>query len=96
MMAIVLSWSQVNSKESNFVYYSHRLLVELAEGAMWIWKAMEDYHGTTVNSVALKNRKTQNWSNLARNNTNTAQWTMVSVLTTALMNAASKWEINAI
>ena len=92
----MLSSLQINKNESNFVYYSHRLLVELAEGAMWIWKAMEDYHGTSVNSLALKYRDLRNWSNCASINVQAAQWTMVLVLSTALMNAAAKSELNAI
>lgn len=78
------------------MYYSHRLLVELAEGAMWIWKAKEDYHGTTVNLFALEHSERKNWANLARDNVQTAQWTMVSVLPSALVNAAEKSEVNAL
>ena len=57
---------------------------------------MKDDHGTTVNSVALKYRDTRHWSSLARNNMDAAQWTTVSVLTTALTNAAVRSEANAI
>ena len=78
------------------MYYSHGLRVELAQGALWLWKAGEDYHGTTVNSFALDYIDVKNWAKLARDNVQAAQSTMVSVLPNALTNAAVKSEVNAI
>lgn len=83
---------QVDRKQSNFFYASHKLLVELDKGAMWVWKAKDDYHGTTTNTVSL-NRAT-NWSRLAKNDPEAAQWTLVSVFPVAVTSAAARAENN--
>lgn len=80
--------------ESNFVYFSHRLIVELAVGVLWLWRAKEDHHGTTVNAMALSHRHIKNWANLARDNVNAAQWTVASVLPHAVAAAAAKTQAN--
>ena len=80
--------------ESNFFYSSHKLIVELAEGAMWGWDAQRDHHGTSVNSVSL--RKGVNWPRLARDDPDAAQWTLVSVFPKAVTNAARKKAANEI
>ena len=76
--------------EANFCYVSHKLLIELAEGAMWFWNATEDYHGTSVSSCALE--KKVNWAKRAREDPDAAQWTLVSVFPIALTNAAKRKE----
>ena len=78
--------------ESNFFYSSHKLIIELAEGAMWIWDAKTDYHGTSVNALSLN--KNTNWQKLAKDDPSAAQWTLVSVFPKAVTNAASKKEAN--
>ena len=80
--------------ESNFFYSSHKLILELAEGATWFWDAQKDYHGTSVNSVSL--RKGVNWPRLARDDPDAAQWTLVSVFPRAVVNAAGKKAANEI
>ena len=79
---------------SNFFYSSHKLILELAEGATWFWDAQKDYHGTSVNSVSL--RKGINWPKLARDDPDAAQWTLVSVFPRAVINAAGKKVVNEI
>ena len=81
---------------SNTIFITQILLGYSSKGAMWFWRAMDDYHGTTVNLVALKYRDVRNWSNLAKFNPSIAQWTMVSVITAALVYAAGKSEVNSI
>ena len=80
--------------ESNFFYSSHKLILELAEGATWFWDAQKDYHGMSVNSVSL--RKGVNWPRLARDDPDAAQWTLVSVFPRAVINAAGKKVVNEI
>ena len=80
--------------ESNFFYSSHKLILELAEGAIWFWDAQRDYHGTSVNSVSL--RKGVNWPKLAHDDPDAAQWTLVSVFPRAVVNAARKKAANEI
>ena len=79
---------------SNFFYSSHKLILELAEGATWFWDAQKDYHGTSVNSVSL--HKGINWPKLARDDPDAAQWTLVSVFPRAVVNAAGKKAANEI
>ena len=80
--------------ESNFFYSSHKLIIELAEGAMWIWDAAKDCHGTSANSVSLRGET--NWLRLARGDPDAAQWTLVSVFPKAVTNAAEKKSANEI
>ena len=76
------------------MYFSHKLVIELAKGSLWLWEAEEDYHGTTVNSMALTNSNIENWSALAKNDPDAAQWTLVSVLPQSVAFAAVKAEAN--
>ena len=76
--------------ESNFIYASYKLLVELAEGALWVWNAQDDYHGTTANSLKLQ--KPSSWGKYAEKNPDVAQWTLVSVLPRAVTGAAVSQE----
>ncbi|KAF9487091.1 hypothetical protein BDN71DRAFT_1437104 [Pleurotus eryngii] len=57
---------KVPRSESNFVWEDHKLIVELAEGAHWIWRASRDRHGSTANSVALSNPN--NWRTMCEKN----------------------------
>lgn len=77
------------------MYFSHKLIIELAKGSLWLWEAKEDYHGTTVNSMALTHRDIESWSALAKNDPDAAQWTLVSVLPQSVTFAAAKAEANA-
>ena len=78
--------------ESNFCYVSHKLLIELAQGTMWVWDATRDHHGTSVNTISLE--KKVNWAKRARDDPDAAQWTLVSVFPVALVKAAEKKEAN--
>ena len=78
--------------ESNFYYASYKLLVELAEGVLWIWDAVQDYHGTTANSLQLK--KPDTWERYAAKQPEAAQWTVVMVLPKAVSAAAKAQDIN--
>ena len=84
----------MNNNESNFIYFSHRIIVELSEGSVWFWKSKEDHHGTSTNAMSMKHRSIKNWARLARDNPNGAQWTLVSVFPQAVVQAAIKAEAN--
>ncbi|KAF7426598.1 hypothetical protein PC9H_008967 [Pleurotus ostreatus] len=70
--------SKVPRSESNFVWGDHKLIVELAEGARWIWRASQDRHGSTANSVALSNP--DNWRTMCKKDPEACQWTRVSTI----------------
>lgn len=53
---------------------------------LWVWDAAKDYHGTTVNRLQL--RKPAKWGAYAKDFPDAAQWTVVSVLPTAVGRAA--------
>ncbi|GLB45607.1 hypothetical protein LshimejAT787_2400650 [Lyophyllum shimeji] len=81
---------QVKRDESNFVFHSHGVVVEMAEGMYWFWNAPKDFHGTTINEVALQRPKTyQKYMSTAPNR---AQWTRATVLTSAVVAAAKRRE----
>ncbi|KAJ8694135.1 hypothetical protein PTI98_009069 [Pleurotus ostreatus] len=69
---------KVPRSESNFVWGDHKLIVELAEGARWIWRASRDRHGSTANSVALSNPN--NWRTMCEKDPEACQWTRVSTI----------------
>ena len=77
-----------------FFYASYKLLIELAEGAMWIWDATEDYHGTTANTLQLHDP--ENWHRYAKSQPDKGQWTVVSVLPQAVTRSAITQELNTI
>lgn len=92
ILAIYVSYSstQIPRNESNFVWGSHRLLVEMHNNQYWFWNAPEDHHGTTMNSLALKYPK--KYKNFMKTDgyKHWAQWTRVSVLPSAVVSAAGR------
>lgn len=61
--------------ESNFVWASHGLLVEMAHNTLWFWDSKNDHHGTTLNSLMLA--KSSLTPKARRDNASLAQWTRV-------------------
>ena len=84
------SSAQIARNESNFVWGSHRLLVEMHDNQHWFWNAPEDYHGTTMNSLSLK--RPTNYKNYMKNDEykNWAQWTRVNVMPSSVVAAAGR------
>jgi len=76
----------VKRNESNFVWQSHKLLVELQEGAYWFWDAPVHYHGTTMNHLALTHP--QSYKLLASDRSHDGQWTLVNTFPKAVVDAA--------
>jgi len=72
----------------NFFYGSHGLVVELQQGAQWFWEGAKDEHGTTSSDFS----QPPNLITMAhiRNHLKCGQLTRVSVLPTAVVNAALK------
>lgn len=64
--------------ESNFVYTSHALVIELADQGHWFWNASDDAHGSTLNDLALRHPETCRPATIREDNT--AQWTRVLVM----------------
>jgi hypothetical protein len=60
--------------ESNFVWTSHKLVVEMKENMMWFWDAAVDAHGTTHSALSMRK---ENWKLYARDYPDHGQWTRV-------------------
>lgn len=79
-MMVTSARYQVKRHESNFVYASHGLVVELADQAYWFWNAPDDAHGSTLNQLALRHpRSYRGYVKLEQADTR-AQWTRVLVM----------------
>ena len=81
---------QIKRDESNFVWCSHALVVELAENAFWFWNAPADKHGTTMNHLALHHPKS--YKSYITKEPDRGQWTRASVMTHAVMAADRRQE----
>jgi hypothetical protein len=57
----------------------------MAENVFWFWNAPKDKHGTTMNDLALKHP--QSYKSYITREPERAQWTRVSVMTHAVMEA---------
>lgn len=91
-MLLIFATAQIDRWESNFCYNSHKLIIELVQGALWIWDAKRDCHGTSVNKLSLE--KEVNWAKKAKEDPDSAQWTLASVFPVALTSAAAKKAAN--
>ena len=78
---------QVKRNESNFVWASHGLVVELAENAYWFWNAPKDAHGTTMNSIALGHPDKYGAFFKQDKGEEAAQWTRALVMPHVVRNA---------
>jgi hypothetical protein len=85
-----VDFQQVKRHESNFVWCSHSLVLELAENAIWFWDAPADKHGTTMNSLALHHPKS--YKSFITKEPERAQWTRACVMTHAVMAADRRQE----
>jgi hypothetical protein len=85
----MLTW-QIPRNESNFVWGSHRLVLEMQENMYWFWNAPDDYHGTTMNNLALKRPETYKNYMKSEKYKDRAQWTRVSVMPHAVVAAAGR------
>jgi hypothetical protein len=74
------AWYQVKRHESNFVYASHALVVELADQAYWFWNAPDDAHGSTLNDLALRHPRSYRSYVASEKAEGRAQWTRVLVM----------------
>ncbi len=61
---------------------SHKIVMELTEGAHWYWDMMHDHHGTTMNKTILSNNG--RISQFASNHPDEAQWMYVTTLPHAI------------
>jgi hypothetical protein len=86
----LIELQQIKRDQSNFVWTSHGLVVEMAENVFWFWNAPEDSHGTTMNDLALKHPRS--YKTYVATEPERAQWTRVSVMTHAVMVADRKAE----
>ena len=63
--------------ESNFVWTSHRLIVEMKKNMFWFWNAPVDMHGTTHSRLSLEQ---ENWKAYAVKYPEAGQWTRVMTI----------------
>src|SRR5688572_29093808 len=81
---------QIPRDESNFVFVSHGLIVELEHMAWWFWNAPEHHHGTTQNTLGLLYPDTyQKFMTLPEYN-QLAQWTRAFVMPRAVTDAVRR------
>ena len=78
---------KVQRNESNFVWTSHSLIVELNHHSWWFWNAPEDEHGTTMNSLALKHPDSYKSYMTNEDAKERAQWTRAFVIPRAVSKA---------
>jgi hypothetical protein len=62
------------------------------ENSFWFWDASVDEHGTTMNALALQSDQPKTLRSYLTNQPDAAQWTLVSVMTHAVMMADRKVE----
>jgi hypothetical protein len=86
---------QVKRHESNFVFTSHALIIELAEQAYWFWNAPEDAHGSTLNDLALQHPRSYHGYVTLETADNRAQWTRVQVMPHRVVAANIKKEADS-
>ncbi|KAF8053701.1 hypothetical protein FPV67DRAFT_1462010, partial [Lyophyllum atratum] len=67
--------AQMKRSESNFVWSSHGVVIEMAERLFWFWDAPNDSHGTTTNDLALSHPA--NYGAYIKSAPDRAQWTRV-------------------
>ena len=84
---IRLKQFKVQRNESNFVWTSHSLIVELNHHSWWFWNAPEDAHGTTMNNLALKHPTSYKTYIGKENVKERAQWTRTFVIPHAVSTA---------
>ncbi|KAF8074472.1 hypothetical protein FPV67DRAFT_1445537 [Lyophyllum atratum] len=77
--------AQMKRSESNFVWSSHGVVIEMAERLFWFWDAPNDSHGTTTNDLALSHPA--NYGAYIKSAPDRAQWTRVTVLPSAVLAA---------
>jgi hypothetical protein len=67
--------------EGNFFYLNYKLLVELDSHMLWVWDAMNTWHGTTVNRIIVDNPTS--WKRMACNRKNIKEGQTITVQTTS-------------
>ena len=72
--------NQVKRHESNFVFASRALVIELTNQAYWFWNAQDDAHGSTFNDLALRHPRSYRRYVTLEKADNKAQWTRVLVM----------------
>lgn len=70
------------SNESNFVWTSHKLIVEMKKNMFWYWDTSSDSHETTHSKLTLMK---DDWRLHARDSPNTGQWTRVITMPSAVV-----------
>jgi hypothetical protein len=83
---------QLNPNSSNFVWISHRILAEMADGMRWFWLAAEDKHGSTVSREAMM-EPPKVTAKFIRKNPEFAQQTTASVLPMAVIKAQRRLQL---
>jgi hypothetical protein len=84
------TYVQIPRNESNFVWTSHNLVVELDHMTYWFWNAPKDAHGTTQNALSLRHPKSYKKYINKPGQKERAQWTRVFVIPTAVGDAVRR------
>jgi hypothetical protein len=78
---------QMPCDESNFVWTSHKLVVEMKENMMWFWNAVVEAHGTTHSALSMRK---ENWKLYARDYPDHGQWTRVMTIPQAVATSVKR------
>jgi hypothetical protein len=81
----------LDRNSSNFVWISHRVLVEMADNMHWFWMAAKDKHGTTVSCEGMMDPPNVT-AKFIQENPGFAQHTVASVLPMAVIKAQRRLE----
>lgn len=81
------SLEQIPTDESNFVYVSHKLIVEMRQNMLWFWDASKDSHGTTHCHLSSSETK---WKEFATSDEDSGQWTRVMTMPHAVATALKR------
>lgn len=73
--------------ESNFVWSSHKLIVEMQKNMFWFWNAPVDMHGTTHSRLSLEQ---ENWKVYAAKYPDAGQWTRVMTMPHAVVASVKR------
>ena len=85
-------FEKIQRDQSNFVWTSHRLLVEMTENTHWYWDASRDHHGTTAGKLTLDNPGSNLSQTFITKFANDAQWTKASTFPKKVVEARQAYK----
>jgi hypothetical protein len=72
------------------MWTGYKLIVELEEDSFWFWQAAKDMHGTTMNSIAARHKRSHESYFRDKSAKDRAQWTRAMTLPRAVVHASQR------